>query len=125
MLSINSKDPRPIYEQVRDGFRDLISRGGMQADEKLPSVRELASSLAINPNTIQRAYRELERDGFIYTMAGKGAFVSPDNAAIVQRKKDLLKQMEETVRELRMLGASDEEITGRVAAVIEGGDDDD
>ena len=57
MIQINYRDPRPIYEQLRDGFRQLILTGVLKPDEKMPSVRELAASLAINPNTIQRAYR--------------------------------------------------------------------
>ena len=85
MLSINYKDPRPIYEQVRDALRQLILSGAIKPEEKLPSVRELAGSLAINPNTIQRAYRELESGGLIYTVAGKGAFASSDGTAAVRR----------------------------------------
>ena len=72
MIRINYRDSRPIYEQIKDGFRKLILQGVMSADEKLPSVRELAASLAINPNTIQRANRELEADGYEYTVAGRG-----------------------------------------------------
>ena len=65
MLSLNYRDARPIYEQVKDGLRHLVVTGAIQAGDKLPSVRALASSLAINPNTIQRAYSELENEGFI------------------------------------------------------------
>ena len=76
MISINYRDPRPIYEQVKDGFRQLILSGVLKPDEKLPSVRELAGELAINPNTIQRAYRELEQEGCVCSVPGKGSFVS-------------------------------------------------
>ena len=75
MIHINNRDPRPIYEQICDNFRRLIVSGVLQPDEKLPSVRELAGELAINPNTIQRAYRELEAAGWIATVPGKGCFV--------------------------------------------------
>ena len=71
MISINYRDGRPIYEQVRDGFRQLILSGALAADERLPSVRELAGQLAINPNTIQRAYRELEAEGYICSVPGR------------------------------------------------------
>lgn len=81
MLSINYKDPRPIYEQVRDALRQLILSGAIAPGEKLPSVRELAASLAINPNTIQRSYRELEALGLINTVPGKGAFAPPTDGA--------------------------------------------
>ena len=86
MISINYRDPRPIYEQVKDGFRQLIFSGILKPDEKLPSVRELAGSLAINPNTIQRAYRELELEGCICSVPGKGSFVADleDAAALRQ-----------------------------------------
>ena len=76
MIQINYRDSRPIYEQIKDGIRKLIVQGIMQNNEKLPSVRELATSLTINPNTIQRAYRELEAEGYVYTVKGKGCFVA-------------------------------------------------
>ena len=76
MITINTRDPRPIYVQIKEGLCRLILSGALQTGERLPSVRELAGQLAINPNTIQRAYRELEHEGFIYSMAGKGSFVS-------------------------------------------------
>ena len=67
MLHLDYRDARPIYEQIKDGLRKLMVNGVLQEGEKLPSVRTLASSLAINPNTIQRAYRELESEGYICT----------------------------------------------------------
>ena len=70
LININFRDPRPIYEQVKEGFRQLILSGALAADEKMPSVRELAAGLAINPNTIQRAYRELEQEGYICSVPG-------------------------------------------------------
>ncbi|MBR4343563.1 MAG: GntR family transcriptional regulator [Lachnospiraceae bacterium] len=74
MISINYRDSRPVYEQVCDGFKKLIIAGLIKKDEKMPSVRELASQYAINPNTIQRAYRDLETQGYIYSVPGKGSF---------------------------------------------------
>ena len=75
MLTLNYRDSRPIYEQIKDGLRRMIVTGAMAQDEKLPSVRALATQLSINPNTIQRAYNELEAEGYIYSVAGKGSFV--------------------------------------------------
>ena len=72
MIHLDYRDSRPIYEQVKDGFRQRIIQEIIQKDEKLPSVRELATALTINPNTIQRAYRELEQEGYVYTVPGKG-----------------------------------------------------
>lgn len=73
MISLNYRDSRPIYEQIRDGLRKLIVTGALSADEKLPSVRALAAQLAINPNTIQRAYNELEGEGYIYSVPAREA----------------------------------------------------
>ena len=104
MLSINYKDPRPIYEQVRDALRQLILSGAIAPGEKLPSVRELAASLAINPNTIQRSYRELESLGLINTVPGKGAFAATDGAAAHRRTHELYQQLSAAVQELKLLG---------------------
>ena len=72
VIQISYQDPRPIYEQVRDAYRQQILAGVLAPGEQLPSVRELSSRLAVNPNTIQRAYRELESEGYIYSVPGKG-----------------------------------------------------
>ena len=76
MIQINYRDTRPFYQQIKDNVRHLVVSGALKKDDKLPSVRELAASLAINPNTIQRAYRELENEGYIYTLPGKGTFAA-------------------------------------------------
>jgi len=75
MVHLDYRDARPIYTQIVDNFRSQIASGILQPGDKLPSVRELAGTLSINPNTIQRAYRELEVSGVIQTVPGKGAFV--------------------------------------------------
>ena len=72
MIRLDYRDARPIYEQVRDGLRSLMVTGVLAAGEKLPSVRSLATELAINPNTIQRAYSQLETEGYVYTVSGRG-----------------------------------------------------
>ena len=72
MIKIDYRDARPIYEQVVDGIEGLALRGALPADTQLPSVRQLAMELSINPNTIQRAYGELERRGVIYAAKGRG-----------------------------------------------------
>ena len=89
MLQLNYRDPRPIYQQVKDGFRRMIYTGALHEGDQLPSVRELAAQLAINPNTIQRAYRELLAEGVVVTVQGKGNFVArqkahpPDEPALI------------------------------------------
>ena len=114
MISINYRDPRPIYEQVRDALRQLIVSGSLPSDQKLPSVRELASSLAINPNTIQRAYRELEQEGYICTVPGKGSFACARTDVDEERKSALLHQFDETVGELLYLGVSPAVLCARI-----------
>jgi GntR family transcriptional regulator len=114
VIQLNYRDSRPIYEQVKDGFRHLIIQGVLQKEDKLPSVRELATSLAINPNTIQRAYRELEQEGYVYTIPGKGSFVAgvPEEDGI--RKRELLETLDKTVEELLFLGVSWGELVERI-----------
>ena len=114
MVTINYRDGRPIYEQVKDDLRRLVVTGAMQPGEKLPSVRELAVSLAINPNTIQRAYRELETEGYICSVAGRGSYVCaqiPDDPA---RQVALLQQFDAAVQELLYLGMRSEELRRRI-----------
>ena len=104
MLHIDYRDPRPIYEQVKDGLRRLMVTGVIQEGEKLPSVRSLASSLAINPNTIQRSYRQLEAEGWIVTVPGKGCFIcSDDRHAQAQKQQLLAEKVGETKKKLDLL----------------------
>ena len=110
MISLNYRDSRPIYEQIRDGLRKLIVTGALATDEKLPSVRALAAQLAINPNTIQRAYTELEQEGYIYSIPGKGSFAAGDTGAGSQRRKELESQLREALRELKYLGVTQPEL---------------
>lgn len=110
MIHLDYRDARPIYTQIIDGFKEQISTGVLQTGEKLPSVRELAAELAINPNTIQRAYNELEGEGYIYSVPGKGSFASGSMDADAARRKELLTRVRELVTELRYLGVTDEEL---------------
>ena len=120
MFAVNYRDPRPIYEQIKDELRKMIISGVFAPDEKLPSVRELAQQLAINPNTIQRAYRELEQSGYIYSVVGKGNFAGTHSEVDAERRRELLDVLAETARELRFLGASEADIAAAVKA--EGGE---
>ena len=104
MIQLNYRDARPIYEQVRDGLRHLVVTGALQAGDKLPSVRALASSLAINPNTIQRAYESLEQEGYLYTVAGKGSFAAPQADVNAARRDRLLREFDASAAELLVLG---------------------
>lgn len=123
MLHLDYRDARPIYEQVRDGLRKLMVTGVIRPGEKLPSVRTLASSLAINPNTIQKAYEALEAEGYVYSMAGKGSFAAPRDGVDTQRRERLLEQWQSLTRELLYLGVEADELRGRIRD--EGGNDHD
>ena len=129
MIILDYKDRRPIYEQVAEKLEELMLLGILGENEPLPSVRSLAMELSIIPNTIQRAYGELERQGYIYTVKGKGSFVAENSVMKEKRKKDLLIQVSEVIDEAIRLGISGEEIKNMVeiqyqAAEGEGGDKD-
>lgn len=110
MLNLDYRDARPIYEQVRDGLRRLMVTGVIREGEKLPSVRTLASSLAINPNTIQRAYAELEAEGYIYSVAGRGSFVSAGDGEHLRRIAELTGRLVPLLEELKSLGYTREQL---------------
>ena len=117
MIQLNFRDSKPIYEQVEDGIRKLVVNNLIAADEKLPSVRKLASKYALNPNTISRAYRELEEQGYIYTLNGKGTFVAANEKVNDMRKEELLQQFDELVKELSFLMVPAEQLVERVSNV--------
>ena len=120
MIQLNYRDARPIYEQVKDGLRHLVVTGALQAGDKLPSVRALASSLAINPNTIQRAYESLEREGYLYTVAGKGSFAAPQADVNADRRARLLEQFDASAAELLFLGLTAGELAAPRPAAAPG-----
>ena len=95
MIVIDYHDKRPIYEQIIDRFQLLILNGALEPDSQLPSVRSLAVELSINANTIQRAYSELERKGLIYSVKGRGNFVSNHKEVVMEQKEHLLHQLRE------------------------------
>lgn len=93
MILLDYKDNRPLYEQVTEKFQELMLLGVLEEDSQMPSVRSLAVELSINPNTIQRAYSALERDGYLYTIKGRGSFVGNVGRLKESRKQDLLEQL--------------------------------
>ncbi len=104
MITINTRDSRPLYEQIKESLCRHILTGVLQEGERLPSVRELAGQLAINPNTIQRAYRELENEGFIVSITGRGSFVASLGEVDTGRKAAKTAQFREAAMELLRLG---------------------
>ena len=106
MIQINYHDSRPIYEKVKDSLRQLILSGALPEGDRLPSVRELAVSLTINPNTIQRAYRELEQEGYIVSVPGKGSFVAHGGGARAARMAELREKLSALAAEFEAVGVS-------------------
>ena len=121
MIHLDYRDARPIYGQILDGIRDQIAAGILRQGDKLPSVRELAAELTINPNTIQRAYRELEGMGLIATVPGKGCFVCGQVDAGAQERQQLLSEFERITQLLLRSGVSKEDLA---ALIMQGGNDD-
>ena len=114
MLHLDYRDIRPIYAQITDGICHQISAGVLQKGDKLPSVRELAVELSINPNTIQRAYRALELEGWIATVPGKGCFVCGSSMALERERERHFRALDEAAAALTALGVSREELAARI-----------
>ena len=114
MVHLDYRDARPIYVQIVDGFRTQILSGVLRSGEKLPSVRELAMELSINPNTIQRAYRQLEALGWIATVPGKGCFVSGLPEYALEEQQELLHAFDEAAAALLQRGMTRQELAERV-----------
>ncbi len=113
MIHLDYRDARPIYQQIVDGFQDQIRAGILEKGERMPSVRELAFHLTINPNTIQRAYRELESGGWIACVQGKGNFVC--GVPVLARDEDpRLAEFDGLVQQLEQLGHSRESLIARI-----------
>lgn len=120
MIQLNFRSSGPLYLQICDNLRRLILSGALPEGERVPSVRELAGELAINPNTIQRAYRTLEAEGYLVSLPGKGSF-SARPAGSGARLGALWHAFDDAVRELRLLGVSEEKL---IAHLREGEEND-
>ena len=114
MVHLDYRDARPIYTQIIDGFKEQISSGILQPGDKLPSVRELAAELAINPNTIQRSYRTLEVDGWIATVPGKGCFVCSNEDSRDKERQRWFHAFDDATTALIALGVSQESLIQRL-----------
>ena len=118
MILIDYKSRTPIYEQIIENVKALIVSGVLERDAQLPSVRQLAQELAINPNTIQRAYAELEREGIIYSLKGRGNFVGSSLGELRSVQQNaLLSQLEALSIELKRLDVSQEQLQAVIARV--------
>ncbi len=129
MFELDFRSRTPIYEQLVEKFKELIIKKILKADEQLPSVRVLAAQLTVNPNTINKAYHKLEQEGYIYSVPGKGNFVSPDVSGIQSsRLKSLKLELSKIVSEMNYLGLNKEDIAALIKdseSVDKGGQEDD
>jgi GntR family transcriptional regulator len=112
MIKVDTSSFVPIYEQIKKEFKKEVFRGDLKPNDTLPSIRDLATELLINPNTVARAYRELEMDGFIYTRKGKGCYVADDSTQLMieERKSILVKSFDEVIDEAKKFGLDREDI---------------
>ena len=120
MISVNLRDTRPIYEQIYDSLREQIVKHIIKPDEKLPSVREIAAELSINPNTIQRAFGRLEQEGYVYTVAGRGSFVAQMNHEDSPRRRELLSRFDALVEELLVYQVEEAELLEHIHRIQKG-----
>lgn len=114
MIIIDYRDHRPIYEQIVERFKELIYKGVLEPDSQLPSVRSLAMDLSINPNTIQRAYAELERQGYIYSIKGKGSFAAFTDRQLREKRKEIFSSLDKLMKEAISIGIDQEQIISAV-----------
>ncbi|MCD8103466.1 MAG: GntR family transcriptional regulator [Lachnospiraceae bacterium] len=122
MIGIDLQNRRPIYEQVVEGFENLIVNGVLEPDSQMPSVRSLAMELSINPNTIQKAYSMLEQEGYIYPVRGRGNFVSGNGALMKQKKQEsLFRSLNELVVKGKELDVACEDFLAKAREFYETG----
>lgn len=114
MILIDYRDHRPIYEQIVERYKELIFKGVLEPDSQLPSVRNLAMELSINPNTIQRAYAELERQGYIYSVKGKGSFIAVTDHLIREKCSEIFRRLDDLLTEAKTIGINREQVMKRV-----------
>lgn len=114
MIFLDQMDRRPIYEQIVEKMSELMIRGALSENSPLPSVRNLAAELSINPNTVQRAYIELEREGYIYSIKGKGSFVSPLDDIRDRKCEELLSEIRADIDKAVHAGIKEEELIAEV-----------
>lgn len=123
MLNMRLEGKLPIYEQLYNSISRLISTGEMKPDERLPAVREVAKQFGINPNTVQKAYAQLEQSGLIYSIPAKGSYVSAERDAADAVKQELLRRAEQELRAAFRAGVSFEEINALSEMIWCGGEE--
>lgn len=120
MILLDLKDSRPIYEQVAERLQELMMLGILEEDSQMPSVRSLAMELSINPNTIQRAYGELERRGYTYSIKGRGSFVGSIRKLRQARKEEMEKKLGGLAKEAKTIGMMRDEFVTAAGQAYDG-----
>lgn len=110
MIHLDYKDSRPIYEQVADRLKELMILGVLEEDGQMPSVRSLATELSINPNTIQRAYMQLEQEGLIYPVKGKGNFIADSQEVRKASVNAYKRELKSLIQKGKAMGMEEEEL---------------
>lgn len=122
MILLDYRDKRPIYEQVVEKLERLIVSGGLEPLTKMPSVRSLAMELSVNPNTVQRAYTQLEQDGYLYTVSGRGSFVTAENEWRENRQGKVLQEWKRITLQAKEAGLEESRLSGELHLIYgEGG----
>ncbi len=119
MILLDYRDKRPIYEQVVEKLERLIVSGGLEPLTKMPSVRSLAMELSVNPNTVQRAYAQLEQDGYLYTVSGRGTFVTAENEWRENKQGKVLKEWMNVTGQAREAGIDRETLMAKLQEIYE------
>ncbi len=117
MIVLDYRDKRPIYEQVVEKLERLVVNGILATGEKMPSVRSLAMELSVNPNTIQRAYAQLEQEGYLYTVSGRGSFVAPEREWRENKQVEVLQGWQDLTRQAKEAGVSKELLQRRIREI--------
>ncbi|MCI1965694.1 MAG: GntR family transcriptional regulator [Oscillospiraceae bacterium] len=120
MFVLDYKSRLPIYEQLYRSITRMAALGAMEQGESLPSVRSLAQELGVNPNTVQKAYQMLERDGIIFSVQGKGSFLAGDESAVARRKQLTLEKVRDAVTEAAACGVTKKEVLAQISGAYEG-----
>ncbi len=119
MILLDYRDKRPIYEQVVEKLERLIASGGLEPLTKMPSVRSLAMELSVNPNTVQRAYAQLEQDGYLYTVSGRGSFVTAESDWRENKQGKVLREWKNVTIQAREAGLSMEQLSEQLLRIYE------
>ena len=119
MILLDYRDKRPIYEQVVEKLEKMIISGGMEPLTRMPSVRSLAMELSVNPNTIQRAYAQLEQDGYLYTVSGRGSYVTAENEWRENKQSKVLKEWQNVTRQAKEAGFTEDKLAEYLHQIYE------